>query len=181
MDCQTSRLPLHRCTWWGTNIAECRPLLGALPLFLNPPPSSDPRGPSAPPPRRRKPAASCGRAGVSDAPARGAAPPGRRCARCQVANGLSLATFPIRIPRTGSVAACGCGLVDKLEDDCDKRKTIYKTTRLTIYCDLHTRCSRLTDVAQHVIAKVGEEKSMKQQERPRTDRQQSGPQSETSR
>ena len=27
LDCQSIRLPQHRCTWWNNKIAECRPLL----------------------------------------------------------------------------------------------------------------------------------------------------------
>ena len=33
VDCQITRLPLHRCIWWRTNIVECRPPLGALSIL----------------------------------------------------------------------------------------------------------------------------------------------------
>ena len=39
VDCQTIRLPLHRCIRWEKNVveSECRPLSGALSLSLSPP------------------------------------------------------------------------------------------------------------------------------------------------
>ena len=69
VDCQTIRLPLHRCIWWAKNIAECRPLLGALPLSLSvtrrrtragPRPRASPGAAGARPRRGRSPPASSG-------------------------------------------------------------------------------------------------------------------------